>query len=158
MIEQEKVGFIEKERALQSMQHEFNDLLQTLRTKENEKNLASQRLNFLKEKDPETQRPYSLRYVGTLVADFHRTLINGGIFMYPASPKPKLRLLYEAAPLAMVAEQAGGKAITGRDRVLEIVPTELHQKVPLVVGSADDVARYQDFFLGGDGPQKAKAK
>jgi fructose-1,6-bisphosphatase I len=92
--------------------------------------------------------------VGTLVADFHRTLINGGIFMYPASPKPKLRLLYEASPLAMVAEQAGGMATTGKERILDIVPTELHQKVPLVVGSKDDVERYQDFFLGGDGPSK----
>jgi fructose-1,6-bisphosphatase I len=116
-------------------------------------------VGYLKEKDAETQRPYSLRYVGTLVADFHRTLINGGIFMYPSSPKPKLRLLYEAAPLAMVAEQAGGMATTGKERVLDIVPTELHQKVPLVVGSSEDVARYQDFFLGGDGPQKqAKGK
>jgi fructose-1,6-bisphosphatase I len=115
-------------------------------------------VNYLKEKDAETQRPFSLRYVGTLVADFHRTLINGGIFMYPASPKPKLRLLYEAAPLAMVAEQAGGTATTGKERVLDIMPTELHQKVPLVVGSSEDVARYQDFFLGGDGPQKAKGK
>jgi len=113
-------------------------------------------VGYLKEKDPETNRPYTMRYVGTLVADFHRTLINGGIFMYPASPKPKLRLLYEAAPLAMVAEQAGGKAITGRDRVLDIVPTELHQKVPFVVGSAEDVDQYQDFFLGGDGPSKKK--
>jgi fructose-1,6-bisphosphatase I len=110
----------------------------------------------LKEKDVETNRPYSMRYVGTLVADFHRTLINGGIFMYPASPKPKLRLLYEAAPLSMVAEQAGGKAITGRDRVLEIVPDDLHQKVPFVTGSPEDVDLYQDFFLGGDGPHKKK--
>src|SRR5262245_57264676 len=93
----------------------------------------------LKEKDVETQRPYSLRYVGTLVADFHRTLINGGIFLYPSSPKPKLRLLYEAAPLAMVAEQAGGMATTGKERILDIVPSELHQKVPLVVGSKEDV-------------------
>jgi fructose-1,6-bisphosphatase I len=97
----------------------------------------------LKEKDPASGRPYSLRYVGTLVADFHRTLINGGIFMYPASPKPKLRLLYEAAPLAMVAEQAGGRATTGTQRILDVVPTELHQKVPLVVGSPEDVADYE---------------
>jgi fructose-1,6-bisphosphatase I len=108
----------------------------------------------VKEKDVESQRPYSLRYVGTLVADFHRTLINGGIFLYPSSPKPKLRLLYEAAPLAMVAEQAGGMATTGKERILDIVPGELPQKVPLVVGSKEDVERYQDFFLGGDGPQK----
>ena len=113
-------------------------------------------VSYLKEKHVESNRPYSMRYVGTLVADFHRTLINGGIFMYPASPKPKLRLLYEASPLAMVAEQAGGKAITGRDRILEIVPEELHQKVPLVVGSPDDVDDYQNFFLGGDGPSSKK--
>lgn len=110
----------------------------------------------LKEKDVETNRPYTSRYVGTLVADFHRTLINGGIFMYPASPKPKLRLLYEASPLAMVAEQAGGKAITGKERILEIVPTELHQKVPFITGSSEDVDQYQDFFLGGDGPARKK--
>ncbi len=102
----------------------------------------------LKEKDPATGRPYSLRYVGTLVADFHRTLVNGGIFMYPASPKPKLRLLYEAAPLAMVAEQAGGRATTGRERVLDVVPTELHQKVPFVVGSPEDVADYESLQRG----------
>jgi len=111
---------------------------------------------YLKERDVQSNRPYTMRYVGTLVADFHRTLINGGIFMYPASPKPKLRLLYEAAPLAMVAEQAGGKAITGRDRILDILPAELHQKVPLVTGSPEDVDTYQDFFLGGDGPSKKK--
>jgi fructose-1,6-bisphosphatase I len=111
-------------------------------------------VSYVKEKDAESSRPYSLRYVGTLVADFHRTLINGGIFMYPASPKPKLRLLYEASPLAMVAEQAGGKATTGTQRILDIMPTELHQKVPLVVGSTEDVARYEQFFRssGGDKP------
>ena len=98
---------------------------------------------WCKEKDAATNRPYSMRYVGTLVADFHRTLINGGIFMYPASPKPKLRLLYEASPLAMVAEQAGGRATTGTQRILDVVPTDLHQKVPLIVGSPEDVARYE---------------
>jgi fructose-1,6-bisphosphatase I len=103
---------------------------------------------WCKEKDPATNRPYSARYVGTLVADFHRTLLNGGIFLYPATPKPKLRLLYEASPLAMVAEQAGGKAITGRHRILDIVPTELHQKVPFVTGSPENVDQYQRYFLG----------
>lgn len=100
---------------------------------------------YLKERDPATHRPYSHRYVGTLVADFHRTLIQGGIFMYPASPKPKLRLLYEAAPMAMIAEQAGGRATTGTERILDIVPADLHQKVPLIVGSAEDVATYESF-------------
>ncbi|MBI2931174.1 MAG: class 1 fructose-bisphosphatase [Planctomycetes bacterium] len=102
-------------------------------------------VHHLKQRDPATNRPYSLRYVGTLVADVHRTLINGGIFMYPASPKPKLRLLYEANPMAMVVEQAGGRATTGRERILEVQPTELHQKVPLILGSTEDVKAYEEF-------------
>src|SRR6185295_4676131 len=110
---------------------------------------TSKYVSHLKEKDVESNRPYSMRYVGTLVADFHRTLINGGIFMYPSSPKPKLRLLYEAAPLALVAEQAGGKATTGDQSILDLVPTELHQKVPLIVGSAEDVAKYEQFYAAG---------
>ncbi len=105
-------------------------------------------VSWLKEKDLASGRPYSQRYVGTLVADFHRTLINGGIFMYPASPRPKLRLLYEAAPMAMIAEQAGGSATTGTQRILEIQPTELHQKVPLITGSRNDVKDYVDYFQG----------
>jgi fructose-1,6-bisphosphatase I len=83
------------------------------------------------------------RYIGSLVADFHRNLISGGIFLYPADskhPHGKLRLLYEAAPLALLAEQAGGSAIDGRGPILDIVPTELHQRVPLVIGSKQDVA------------------
>jgi fructose-1,6-bisphosphatase I len=82
------------------------------------------------------------RYIGSLVADFHRNLISGGIFLYPAdtkSPDGKLRLLYEAAPLALVVEQAGGLAIDGRRPVLDIVPTSLHQRTPLVIGSRADV-------------------
>ncbi|HXX92330.1 MAG TPA: class 1 fructose-bisphosphatase [Planctomycetota bacterium] len=107
---------------------------------------TSKFVSWCKEKDPATSRPYTQRYVGTLVADFHRTLLNGGIFMYPASPKPKLRLLYEASPLAMVAEQAGGRATTGHERILEVEPKELHQKIPFVAGSPEDVARYEDFL------------
>ena len=83
------------------------------------------------------------RYIGSLVADFHRNLLAGGIFMYPAdskSPKGKLRLLYEASPLAYIAEQAGGAASDGKDPILDIVPSELHQRTPLVIGSRDDVA------------------
>jgi fructose-1,6-bisphosphatase I len=82
------------------------------------------------------------RYIGSLVADFHRNLISGGIFLYPAdikSPEGKLRLLYEAAPLALVVEQAGGLAIDGRRPVLDIAPTSLHQRTPLVIGSRADV-------------------
>src|SRR5262245_28666288 len=90
-------------------------------------------------------RPYSLRYIGSLVADFHRNLLKGGIFLYPG-PKGKLRLLYEAAPLAMVVEQAGGAASTGAERILDIQPTSLHQKVPLIIGSRDDVREYNLFY------------
>ncbi len=100
----------------------------------------------LKEKDAASGRPYSQRYVGTLVADFHRTLLRGGIFLYPAMPKPKLRLLYEAAPMAMIAEAAGGRATTGTKRILEIVPKTLHEKVALVTGSPEDVAEYEERF------------
>ncbi len=82
------------------------------------------------------------RYIGSLVADFHRNLIAGGIFLYPAdtnSPKGKLRLLYEAAPLAFIAKAAGGAATDGERPILDIEPSELHQRTPLVIGSADDV-------------------
>ncbi len=83
-------------------------------------------------------RPYSGRYIGSLVADFHRNLIKGGIYIYPATtvdPEGKLRLLYEANPLAFIAEQAGGLATTGKDRILSIQPSRLHQRVPLFIGS-----------------------
>ncbi len=95
-------------------------------------------------KDPQ-RKPYKGRYVGTLVADFHRTLLTGGIFLYPADmtdpkkPAGKLRLLYEAAPLAFVAQHAGGRASTGTADILSLQPTQLHQRVPLIIGSADDV-------------------
>jgi len=101
-------------------------------------------ISYLKEKDGGAGRPYSLRYIGSLVADFHRNLLKGGIFLYPG-PKPKLRLLYEGAPLAMVAEQAGGLATTGTERVLDIEPMSLHQRIPLIIGSYDDVLKYQEF-------------
>lgn len=98
--------------------------------------------------------PYGARYVGSLVADAHRTLIKGGIFGYPADSKSKsgkLRLLYEANPMAYLFEQAGGAATTGKDRVLDIMPTELHQRVPLVIGSMEDVAAFRRFILGERG-------
>jgi len=107
---------------------------------------------YLKESDQTTGRPYSLRYIGSLVADFHRNLLYGGIFLYPADykdpkkPKPKLRLLYEAAPLAFIVEQAGGLASTGKERIMDIQATELHQKVPLIIGSKEDVLIYERFF------------
>jgi len=108
-------------------------------------------ISYLKEKDSATGRPYSLRYIGSLVADFHRNLLYGGIFLYPAdykdpkNPKGKLRLLYEASPLAFIVEQAGGMATTGKENIMDIEPTELHQKVPLIIGSKEDVLTYQKF-------------
>jgi fructose-1,6-bisphosphatase I len=100
-------------------------------------------IDHLKTPDKASGRPYSSRYVGTLVSDFHRTLLKGGIFAYPAdnkNPNGKLRLLYEASPLAFVAAAAGGDASTGKERILDVVPTELHQRVPLYIGSKLDVA------------------
>jgi fructose-1,6-bisphosphatase I len=108
-------------------------------------------IDFLKMDDPETGRPYSARYIGSLVADFHRNLFYGGVFLYPAdrrSPQGKLRVLYEAAPLAFVAEQAGGLATDGARRVMEIAPSALHQRTPLVIGSPRDVEECVAFIQG----------
>jgi fructose-1,6-bisphosphatase I len=99
-------------------------------------------VDSLKVTDPEKGRPYTARYVGSLVADFHRNLLYGGIFMYPADKKNvngKLRLMYEANPLAFVVEQAGGRASNGKQRILEILPGNLHQRTPLFIGSEEDV-------------------
>src|SRR5918998_5306922 len=88
------------------------------------------------------RKPLSVRYVGSLVADFHRNLLAGGVVCYPAnakSPRGKLRLLYEANPLAFIVEQAGGAAIDGRRRILDVQPEELHQRTPLYIGSKSDV-------------------
>jgi len=106
---------------------------------------------WIKSDDPATNRPYGHRYVGSLVADAHRTLLKGGIFAYPAdtkSPNGKLRLLYEANPIAFVMEQAGGAAIDGEKRILDIVPTDIHQRSPLIVGSKEDVRAFQEFATG----------
>ena len=102
-------------------------------------------IEYLKEDRKDRGHPYSLRYIGSLVADFHRNLLKGGIFLYPG-PKGKLRLLYEASPLAMIVEQAGGSATTGAQRILDVQPTSLHQKVPLIIGTRDDVAEYTQFY------------
>jgi len=112
-------------------------------------------IDHLKETDQGSGRPYSARYIGSLVADFHRNLITGGIFLYPtdnknpAKPGGKLRLLYEAAPLAFIVEQAGGRAITGEgENILEIEPRQLHQRVPLIIGSRRDVEEAGAFLAG----------
>lgn len=94
-------------------------------------------------------RPYSLRYIGSLVADLHRTMLKGGIFMYPESVrhrKGKLRLMYECNPMAFILEQAGGKASTGKERILEIQPEELHQRTPLVIGSPIMVSMVEKLY------------
>jgi fructose-1,6-bisphosphatase I len=106
-------------------------------------------VDWLKKPDGESGRPYSARYVGSLVADFHRNLLYGGIFLYPGdqkNPSGKLRLLYEAAPLAFIAEQAGGAASDGERRIMDIVPAELHQKTPLILGSCEDVRDCEMFI------------
>ncbi len=111
-------------------------------------------LEHLKAKDKQTGRPYSARYSGCLVADVHRVLLGGGLYLYPAEvdkPEGKLRLLYEANPLAMVVEQAGGKASTGTMRILDVEPKNLHQRVPLLIGSKDDVTLAEDFIQGKRG-------
>lgn len=108
-------------------------------------------LDYLKTKDKQTGRPYAGRYSGCLVADVHRILLGGGIYLYPAEvdkPEGKLRLLYEANPLALVVEQAGGRASTGTMRILDVEPKDLHQRVPLVIGSKDDVTLAEEFMQG----------
>ena len=99
-------------------------------------------VDYLKEKDPETHRPYKLRYIGSLVADFHRTLLKGGIFMYPGdrnSPEGKLRFQFEAAPLAFVVANAGGTASDGVKRIMDHTPGDIHEKSPLFIGSVNEV-------------------
>ena len=97
------------------------------------------------------RKAMNVRYVGSLVADFHRNLLGGGLFAYPANtknPRGKLRLLYEASPLAFIVEQAGGAASNGKQRIMDIEPTELHQRTPLFIGSKSDV-ELADSMLGG---------
>lgn len=109
-------------------------------------------VDYLKASDESTGRPYSARYIGTLVADFHRNLLAGGIFMYPSDtrdprkPHGKLRLLYEAAPLAFIVEQAGGRASNGTQDIMRIQPESLHQRAPLFIGSREDVDKVEQFI------------
>jgi fructose-1,6-bisphosphatase I len=106
-------------------------------------------IKYCQEEDKATNRPYSSRYIGSLVADFHRNMIKGGVYVYPStgkSPAGKLRLLYEANPLAFIAEQAGGKASNGFDRILEIQPESLHQRTPLFIGSKNMVEKAEELM------------
>ncbi|MEA1873348.1 MAG: class 1 fructose-bisphosphatase [Bacteroidota bacterium] len=107
-------------------------------------------IKYCQEKDNATNRPYSARYIGSLVADFHRNLMKGGVFMYPktaSAPTGKLRLLYECNPIAFLAEQAGGLATDGLgNRILDIQPTDIHQRVPFYTGSKDMVQKAEEFM------------
>lgn len=108
--------------------------------------------NYLKFcKDDESKKPYSSRYIGSLVADVHRNILKGGIYMYPGikkNPNGKLRLLYECNPFAFIIEQAGGKASDGVNRIMEIEPTELHQRVPFFCGSKKMVEKAEAYIQG----------
>ncbi|MCB0727413.1 MAG: class 1 fructose-bisphosphatase [Ignavibacteria bacterium] len=104
---------------------------------------------YIKENDPDTSRPFSSRYVGSLVADFHRNLLYGGVFLYPPDDKNKngkLRLMYEANPLSFIVEQAGGRSSNGSKRIMEIEPESLHQRTPLFIGSEEDVKMIEKFL------------
>jgi fructose-1,6-bisphosphatase I len=112
---------------------------------------TKQYVDQLKVRDKATGRPYSGRYSGCMVADVHRMLLGGGVYLYPGEidkPEGKLRLLYEANPLAMVVEQAGGAASTGTMRIMEVEAKTLHQRVPLIIGSADDVREAEACIQG----------
>ncbi|EGU30181.1 class 1 fructose-bisphosphatase [Vibrio scophthalmi] len=103
-------------------------------------------IKYCQENDPQTHRPYTSRYIGSLVADFHRNLLKGGIYLYPSTqshPQGKLRLLYECNPMAFIIEQAGGLASDGAQRIMDLKPTELHQRVPFFVGSTNMVKQVE---------------
>lgn len=110
-------------------------------------------VEHVREVDVATSRPYTARYAGSLVTDVHRTLLEGGIYLYPEDAagtgkqtSGKLRLMYECSPMAMIIEQAGGAASTGRARILDLVPTSPHQRVPLLIGSLEDVRLAEEFY------------
>ncbi|XP_075109233.1 fructose-1,6-bisphosphatase 1, chloroplastic-like [Nicotiana tabacum] len=105
-------------------------------------------IDRLKEPGPNC-KPYSARYIGSLVGDFHRTLLYGGIYGYPRDKKSrngKLRLLYECAPMSFIVEQAGGKGSDGQQRILDIQPVEIHQRVPLFIGSTEEVEKLEKYL------------
>lgn len=110
-------------------------------------------ISYFHSSDNDLGKPYSLRYIGSLVSDFHRNLLYGGIFLYPADkrrfidkPMGKLRLMCECFPMAMIVEQAGGLAIDGEQRILDITPSDLHQRAPLFIGSKNDVLKVKEIL------------
>ena len=109
---------------------------------------AQQFVDWCTAHDKATSRPYSLRYIGAMVGDMHRTFLKGGVFLYPAArgeKKGKLRLLYECIPMAYLTEQAGGKATNGSERILDIQPTAAHERCAIIIGSSDMVSKYEEF-------------
>ena len=112
-------------------------------------------IKYLQDEDKATERPYSARYIGSMVADIHRNLLYGGIFMYPSdsrNPNGKLRLQYECNPMAFIVEQAGGRASNGKQRTMEIKPEKLHQRVPIFIGSEEDVKMVEKFMAESEVP------
>jgi fructose-1,6-bisphosphatase I len=108
-------------------------------------------IQHLQTPDTESGRPYKSRYVGSMIADVHRTLLYGGVFAYPddmENPNGKLRLLYEANPMAFIIEQAGGRASNGTKRIMDIVPNDIHQRTPVLLGSVEDVLEAEAFIAG----------
>ncbi len=106
-------------------------------------------LKYCQEIDADTNRPYTSRYIGSMVADFHRNLLKGGVFIYPSSygaPSGKLRLIYECNPLSYLIEQAGGKATDGYNRILDLPVTHLHQRTPIFIGSPKMVEKAEEFM------------
>lgn len=106
-------------------------------------------IKYCQQHDADTKRPYSARYIGSMVADLHRTLIQGGIFIYPASkkyPSGKLRLMYECNPLSFIIEQAGGMATNGNQRIMQIEPKDIHQRTPIFIGSKRNVLKVHSFL------------
>lgn len=106
-------------------------------------------IKYLQEEDKKTERPYSSRYIGSMVADIHRNLLYGGIFMYPADSRHKsgkLRLMYECNPMSFIIEAAGGRSTNGKQRILEIQPSSLHERTPIFAGSEYDVKMVEEFM------------
>lgn len=112
--------------------------------------VAQQFIEWCVAHDKNSSRPYSLRYIGSMVGDMHRTFLKGGVFLYPATKgekRGKLRLLYECIPMSYLTEQAGGRAIDGTMRILEIQPTELHERCAIIIGCPTMVAKYEEFAV-----------
>ncbi|MGV8878705.1 MAG: class 1 fructose-bisphosphatase [Sphingobacteriaceae bacterium] len=117
-------------------------------------------LKYCQDEDAATARPYTARYIGSMIGDIHRNIINGGIFLYPITgnaPSGKLRLVYECNPMAFIIEQAGGRATTGMNRILDLEVTELHQRSPIFIGSENMVLKLEEFMRQAVDPSRQNA-